>query len=101
MYFFVQHLSIMSYHGITTITAIFTRFYYTVFVIWSVPSLTTRDAMMVIIEITTISHKNMVNKILNAGKGTKGTILTMLIHPKQPLPDGSNPNKRSSVIVED
>ena len=43
----------------------------------------------------------MAKKKLNAGKGAEGTILTRFIHPKQPLPDGSNPNHRSNVIVED
>ena len=87
----------------TTITSVFTRFY-TVFVIWSVLSLTKRDAI-VIIEITTSSnetilHKNMAKK-LNTGKGAEGTILTRFIDPKQPLPYDSNPNHRSNVIVED
>ena len=39
------------------------------------------------------------NKV-NAGKDAEGIILTRFIHPKQPLPDGSNPNHRSVVIVE-
>ena len=43
----------------------------------------------------------MAKKKLNAGKGAEGLILTRFIHPKQPLPDGSNPNHRSDVIVED
>ena len=43
----------------------------------------------------------MAKKKLNAGKGTKGTTLTRFVHSKQPLPDGSNPNHRSDVIVED
>ena len=93
----------MSYSG-TTITSIFTCCYI-VFVIWSVPSLTKRD-VIVIIEITTstndtIVHKNKAKKKFKAGKGAEGTILTRFIHPKQPLPDSSNPNHRSNVIVED
>ena len=43
----------------------------------------------------------MTKNKLNAGKGAKGTILTRVIHPTQPLPDGYNPNHRSNVIVKD
>ena len=43
----------------------------------------------------------MAKNKLNDGKGAEGTILTRFIHPKQPLPDDSNPNHRSDVIVED
>ena len=44
----------------------------------------------------------MNKKKLNTRKGTEETnLIIRFIHPKQPLPDGSNPNHRNDAIVED